>query len=154
MMVTKVRGRFEDFDGAIHIAESPEDSWAEAAIRTASITTHQEQRDEHLRSSDFLKIEEFPEITFRSTELERAGDGWKATGDLTIKDVTRPVELAVTFEGTNRNPWGVEVAFFTATTDIDREDWGITWNQALESGGVLVSKKIRLEIEAQAQLQQ
>lgn len=154
MMVTKVRGRFESFDGAIHVAERPEDSWAEATIETKSITTHAEQRDDHLRSSDFLAIEEFPQITFRSTRLERAGDDWKATGDLTIRGVTRPVELDVTFEGTNVNPYGIEVAFFTATTEIDREDWGVNWNVALESGGVLVSKKVRLEIEAQAQLQQ
>jgi polyisoprenoid-binding protein YceI len=153
MVVTKVRGRFEEFDGAIHVAEDPAESWAEATLKTDSITTHQAQRDEHLRSNDFLQIDEFPEIKFRSTKLERAGDDWKAAGDLTIKGITRPVELDVTFDGTNRNPWGTEVAFFTAVTEIDREDWGITWNQALETGGVLVSKKIRLEIEAQASLQ-
>jgi polyisoprenoid-binding protein YceI len=153
MMVTKVRGRFEEFDGAIHVAEKPEDSWAEATIQTGSITTHAEQRDEHLRSSDFLAIDRFPQITFRSTKLERSGDDWKATADLTIKGVTRPVELDVSFEGTNVNPYGIQVAFFTATTEIDREDWDITWNVALESGGVLVSKKIQLEIEAQVQLQ-
>jgi polyisoprenoid-binding protein YceI len=153
MMVTKVRGRFEEFEGAIHVAETPEDSWAEATIETKSITTHAEQRDDHLRSSDFLAIDEHPQITFRSRKLERSGGGWKATGDLTIKGITRPIELGVTFEGTNVNPYGVEVAFFTAVTEIDREDWDITWNVALESGGVLVSKKIRLEIEAQAQLE-
>ncbi|MQA99963.1 MAG: polyisoprenoid-binding protein [Actinobacteria bacterium] len=153
MMVTKVRGRFEEFEGAIHVAENPEDSWAEATIETKSITTHAEQRDDHLRSSDFLAIDEYPQITFRSSKLERSGDGWKATGDLTIKGISRPVELDVTFEGTAVNPYGVEVAFFTAVTEIDREDWDIRWNVALESGGVLVSKKVRLEIEAQAQLE-
>ena len=152
MMVTKVRGRFEEFDGAIHVAENIEDSWAEATIKTASITTGSPDRDGHLRSGDFLLIDEYPEITFRSTKLERKSGDWKATGDLTIKGETHPVVLDVTFEGTNVNPWGKEVAFFTATTEIDRETWGITWNQALESGGVLVSKKIRLEIEAQASL--
>jgi len=150
MMVTKVRGRFDDFDGAIHVADAVEDSWAEATIKTDSITTNSADRDGHLRSNDFLQIDEYPEISFRSTKLERSGEDWKATGDLTIKGQTHPVVLDVTFEGTNVNPWGKEVAFFSASTEIDREKWGITWNQALESGGVLVSKKIRLEIEAQA----
>jgi len=150
MMVTKVRGRFNEFDGAIHVAATAEESWAEATIVAGSIDTRSEQRDAHLRSAEFLDVERFPELRFRSTSLQPAGEGrWKAVGDLTIRDVTRPVELDVEFGGTGTNPWGVEVAFLSATAEIDREDFGITWNQTLETGGVLVSKKVRLEIEAQ-----
>jgi polyisoprenoid-binding protein YceI len=151
LMVTKVRGYFEDFDGAIHIGDRAEDSWAEATIKTASITTRDERRDGHLTSGDFLEIEKFPEMTFRSTSLNHVeGNRYEADGELTIKGITRPVVLAVEYNGVGKSPWGSEVAFFSASTEIDREDYGMTWNQALESGGVLVGKKVRIEIEAQA----
>ncbi|MEA2447410.1 MAG: hypothetical protein QOK47_1047 [Actinomycetota bacterium] len=151
LMVTKVRGSFGEFDGTVHVADNPEDSWAEATIKTASITTGDAKRDGHLNSGDFLEIEQYPEMTYRSTSLKHVKDNrYEATGDLTIKGITRPVTLDVEFNGVGRSPWGQDVAFFSAAGEINREDFGMTWNQALESGGVLVSKKVRIEIEAQA----
>jgi polyisoprenoid-binding protein YceI len=151
LMVTKVRGYFEDFEGAIHIGDNALDSWAEATIKTASITTRDEKRDGHLTSGDFLEIEKFPEMTFKSRSLKQVeGNSYEANGELTIKGITKPVVLAVEYNGIGQTPWGNEVAFFSASTEINREDFGMTWNQALESGGVLVSKKVRIEIEAQA----
>ena len=150
MMITKVRGRFNEFTGTIHVDEDPTKSWAEATIKSASIDTNSPQRDEHLRSPDFLDVENYPELTFRSTGLEKVSDErFKATGNLTIRGVTKPVTLDVEFGGVGTNPWGVEVAMFSATTEIDREEFGMTWNQALEAGGVLVGKKITISIEAQ-----
>lgn len=149
MMVTKVRGRFTEFTGAVHVAEDRSGSWAEAAIKTTSIDTNQPQRDAHLTSPDFLDSEQFPEITFKSTKLEGSGSKYKATGDLTVKGQTRPVVLDVEFGGVATSPFGHQVAFLSASTEIDREDFGMTWNQALETGGVLVSKKMKIEIEAQ-----
>ena len=147
MMVTKVRGNFAEFDGRIHVGDSIDDSWAEATIKTASISTNMGARDEHLRSADFLQADDYPEIKFRSTSATHQGDGrWKVTGDLTIKDVTRPIELDAEFLGLVG-----EVAHFSATGEFDRDDFGITWNQALEGGGWLVSKKVRLEIQAEAE---
>ena len=108
-------------------------------------------RDDHLRSADFLDAEKFPEMKFRSTSLQHVGENkWKAVGDLTVRDVTKPVDLDVEFHGYQDHPMGGEVAFFSGKAEIDREQFGMTWNQALESGGVLVSKKVRIEIEAQA----
>lgn len=153
MMVTKVRGRFDEFSGAIHVAEDRSASWAEATIKTASINTNQEQRDAHLVSPDFLNTDEFPEITFTSTKLEGSGGKYKATGNLTVKGQTREVTLDVEFGGVATSPFGHQVAFFSASAEIDREAFGMTWNQALETGGVLVSKKMKIEIEAQAILQ-
>lgn len=150
MMVTKVRGHFQDFEGAIHVAEDPADSWAEAKIGAASLTTGVEDRDAHLNSGDFLLSEEHPHLTFRSTSLEHfGGDRWRVTGDLTIRGVTNEVALDVTFAGTTEGMKGL-TAFFSAEGEIQREDWGVSWNQALETGGVLVSKKVKIEIEAQA----
>lgn len=151
LMVTKVRGSFTEFEGAVHVADNPEDSWAEATIKTASITTGDAKRDGHLNSGDFLEIETHPEMTFRSTSLKHVEDNrYEATGDLTIKGITKPITLDVEYNGVGRSPWGLDVAFFSATGEINREDFGMTWNQALESGGVLVSKKVRIEIEVQA----
>jgi polyisoprenoid-binding protein YceI len=154
LMVTKVRGRFTSFDGAIHVGERPESSWAEVQIDAASIETGNEQRDGHLRSPDFLDVERFPKLAFRSTVVERIGeDSLRVTGDLTIRDVTRPVTLDVTFDGVVADPWGGQRAGFTLRGEIDREAFGMTWNVALESGGVLVGRKIQLEIEVQATLE-
>jgi polyisoprenoid-binding protein YceI len=151
MMVTKVRGNFKRFDGEIVVADRVEDSRVNVTIDADSITTHSDQRDAHLRSGDFLEIETYPTLTFRSTSVEREGDtSLKVVGDLTIKNVTRPVVLDVEYEGAQQTPWGATVAGFTARTEIDREDFGITWNQVLETGGVLVGRKIVIEIEAQA----
>jgi polyisoprenoid-binding protein YceI len=151
LMVTKVRGSFTDFEGAIHVAEEAGDSWAEATMKAASITTGDEKRDGHLTSGDFLETEKHPEIKYRSTSLKHVKDNrYEAEGDLTIKGITKPVTLDVEYNGIGRSPWGNDVAFFSATGEINREDYGMTWNQALESGGVLVGKKVRIEIEAQA----
>jgi polyisoprenoid-binding protein YceI len=123
-------------------------------MKSSSFTTREAKRDEHLSSADFLETEAFPELTFRSTSLRHIkGNRYEADGELTIKGITKPVVLDVEYHGLNTNPWGAEVAFFSASTEINREDFGMTWNAALESGGVLVSKKVQIEIEAQASLQ-
>jgi len=154
MMFTKVRGRLHEFSGAIHVDEDPTKSWAEATIKAASIDTNAADRDDHLRSPDFLDAETFPEITFKSTKLSSRNKGrFEVTGDLTIRGETRPVTLDVDFHGVATDPWGQAKAAFTATGKLQREDWGMTWNQALEAGGVLVSKSLDLEIEAQTILQ-
>jgi polyisoprenoid-binding protein YceI len=151
LMVTKVRGKFDSFQGALHIGDSPEESWAELEIDAASIDTGVEQRDEHLRSADFLDVEHHPKITFASTKVERTGeDTLEVTGDLTIRGLTRPVTLDVTFEGVSPDPWGGIRAGFTISGELRREDWDMSWNVPLETGGVLVSKAVDLEIEAQA----
>lgn len=151
LMVTKVRGRFEEFEGSITVAEDPLVSSAQAAISTASLTTGSADRDGHVKSDDFLAVETFPTMRFTSRSVSHvAGDRFTVVGDLTVKDVTREVVLDVTIDGVARDPWGGERLAVTASTEIDREDFGITWNVALESGGVLVSKKVRIEIEAQA----
>lgn len=150
LMVSKVRGHFGSFDGTIHIGDGVKDTWAEATIDTSSIHTNMAPRDEHLRSPDFLDVEKFPEMRFRTTGAQSKGKGrWIVYGDLTIKDVTREIELDATFLGTTTGSAG-EVAFFEATSEIDREDFGMTWNMALEGGGWLVSKKVQLEIHAEA----
>jgi len=151
LMITKVRGRFTAFDGQVVIGESPRDSSVAVSIETASVDSSDEKRDGHLRSPDFLDVETFPTITFRSTGVDIGANGSaKVTGDLTIKDVTRPVTLDVEFDGAQTDPWGGQRLGFSAHTDIDREDWGLTWNVALETGGVLVGKKIRLELNVEA----
>ncbi|MEV0582755.1 YceI family protein [Nonomuraea sp. NPDC050310] len=151
MMVSKVRGSFEKFAGSVTIAENPLDSSAELTIYTDSITTGVADRDGHLRSDDFLAADKFPEITFRSTRVvSHSGDEFTLAGDLTIRDVTRPVELTVEYGGSGTNPWGQTVWGFSISTELDREEFGLTWNQALETGGVLVGKKVKIEIEGEA----
>ena len=151
LMVTKVRGSFTGVSGEIIVAGNPADSSVTATIQTATIETGSPDRDTHLRSGDFLEAERYPTLTFASRRLVDAGDGsFTLVGDLTIKDMTREVALKVDFDGVAVNPWGKEVVAFSARTEIDREDYGMTWNVALEAGGVLVSKKVTIEIEAQA----
>ena len=151
LMVSKVRGSFTQVTGEVTIAEDPLASSVSASILAASIDTGVADRDNHLRSGDFLDVEKYPELTFRSTRLVQPKDNeFHLVGELTIRDVTREVTLDVEFDGVAVSPWGQEVVAFTATTEIDREDWGITWNQALEAGGVLVSKKVKIEISAEA----
>jgi polyisoprenoid-binding protein YceI len=123
----------------------------DVTIDTATISTGAADRDGHLRSPDFLDVDAYPQMTFGARRVTHGVGSWfTVVGDLTIKDVTREVELKVEFEGVARSPWGQEVIGFTARTDIDREDFGMTWNQALETGGVLVGKKVTIEIEAEA----
>ncbi|WP_084962773.1 YceI family protein [Thermoactinospora rubra] len=151
MMVSKVRGSFQKFEGSVTIADNPLESSAQLTIYTDSITTGVADRDGHLRSDDFLAVEKYPEITFRSKRVVgHSGDEFTVLGDLTIRDVTKEVELTVEYGGAGTNPWGVPVWGFTITTELDREEFGLTWNQALETGGVLVGKKVKIEIEGEA----
>lgn len=151
LVVSKVRGHFGEFSGGLRIAERPEGSSVEVTIEAASIDTNAEDRDNHLRSPDFLDVEKYPELTFKSTSLElRGGNRFAVTGDLTIRDVTRPVTLDVEYQGLIRNSQMGDRAGFSATTELDREDWGVTWNMALEAGGWLVSQRVRIEIEIEA----
>jgi polyisoprenoid-binding protein YceI len=151
MMVSKVRGHFGEFTGSITVADEPLNSTAEAVIKTASIDTGSADRDKHLTSPDFLDVEKFPEITFRTVRVTaRHGSELTVLGDLTIKDVTREVELTLEIEGVGMSPWGKQVMGFSMTTEINREDFGITWNVGLETGGVLVGKTVKLEIEGEA----
>jgi polyisoprenoid-binding protein YceI len=154
LMITKVRGRFSSFTGTVTVAEVPEESSVEVTIDANSIGTSQEQRDTHLRSADFFEAEKYPTLTFKSTSVKLDGDDWKVTGDLTVRDVTRPVVLDVEFDGANTTPWGTQAVAFSASTEIDREDWGLTYNQALETGGVVVGKKVRIELNVEAILRQ
>ena len=150
LMVTKVRGRFSDYDAAVVIGDDPSESSVEVAIRAGSIDTRSDDRDAHLRGADFLDVENHPEIRFRSTGVRHVGgDRWALDGELTVKQVTRTVTLDVEFEGTSPDPWGGERAGFTASAELDREEWGLTWNVALETGGVLVGRKVKLELEVQ-----
>lgn len=149
MMVSKVRGTFPAFDGTVEVAENPVDSKVNVTIQTASVNTGAPDRDAHLVSPDFFDVGNYPTMKFVSTEISEEDGQWVMKGDLTIKDITRPVSLDVIFEGTNTNPWGTNVAGFSASTEVNREDWGLTWNVPLETGGVLLSKKVRLEIETE-----
>jgi len=154
LMISKVRGRFADFSGSVHVGVVPEESSVEVTIDAASIETSQEQRDAHLRGADFFDVETYPTLRFKSTSVALDGEQWKVTGDLTVRDVTRPVVLDVEFEGANTTPWGTQAVGFEASTEIDREDWGLTYNQALEAGGVVVGKKVRIELDVEAVLRQ
>ncbi len=151
MMVTTVRGTMAIADARLDFDERhPERSSVLARIDPASIDTRSQPRDAHLRSADFLDVERYPAIEFRSTSVERAGDAWKLHGDLTIRGITRPVVLDAELHGVQPNLQGGRRAAFSAATTIDREDWGLTWNVALEQGGWLVSKQIRIEIDLAA----
>jgi polyisoprenoid-binding protein YceI len=151
LMITTVKGRITDVVGTIYTDEKdPKKSSVEATLKAASLDTRTDQRDQHLRSADFLNAEVYPEITFRSTRIEGEKDKFKLTGDLTIRDVTKPVTLDVTFEGRQKDPWGGERVGFSATGKIDRRDFGLTWNQALETGGVVVGNEIKISLEVEA----
>jgi polyisoprenoid-binding protein YceI len=150
-MVATVRGQFTDFTGTAHIdTANPANSKVEVSIVANSISTGNEQRDGHLLSGDFFETEQFPDITFVSTDVSRDGDDWTITGDLTIKGVTQPISVPFEFTGSAQDPFGnVRVGFEGAATLL-RKDWGLTWNAALETGGVLVSDKIKLEFDISA----
>jgi len=151
LVVSKVRGAFEEFEGTLTFAENPLESTAEVTIQAASINTGDKGRDEHVRTGDFLLVEEHPTLSFRTTSLTPKGKGeFVAAGDLTIRGVTKPVELDLEFEGVVLDPWGNEKIALSASTEIDREEFGVSWNTALETGGVLVNKKVKLEVEIQA----
>ena len=151
MMLSKVRGEFQDFVIDLDLDEEhPEAATVEARIKTASVNTRDVLRDGHLRSPDFFKSDEYPEMVFKSTRVERTGKTKaKLHGDLTIRDVTKPVVLDVTYLGSSKSPWGTTNAGFEASAKINREDWGLTWNAAVETGGWLVGKDITINIEAE-----
>ena len=151
-MVTTVRGQFGEFEGGAHLdTTDPTASSAKVSIRTASISTGQADRDAHLRSADFFDVETFPEIGFVTTSVTRADVAtWTVTGDLTIKGVTNPVTIDFESTGSARDPFGNLRVGFEGAATINRRDWGLTWNAALETGGVLVSEKIKLEFDVSA----
>ncbi|HVM09061.1 MAG TPA: YceI family protein [Acidimicrobiales bacterium] len=151
LMVSKVRGLFSGVSGTITIADDPLASNVEVVVQADTIDTREPQRDAHLKAADFLDVENHPEITFRSTSVEQVkGERFRLAGELTIRGVTKPVVLDFDYQGTFRDPWGGTRLGFEAKGEIDREDWDITWNAALETGGVLVSKKLTFEFELQA----
>jgi polyisoprenoid-binding protein YceI len=151
LMITTVKGRITDVEGTIVMDEkNPSNSSVEATLKAVSIDTRTEQRDQHLRSADFLNAELFPEIKFRSTKIEGDKDSFKLTGDLTIRDVTRPITLDIRFEGQQTDPWGGERIGFSGSGKIDRRDFGLTWNQALETGGVVVGNDVKINLEVEA----
>jgi polyisoprenoid-binding protein YceI len=155
-MVATVRGQFTDFSGSLTLdGSNPSASAADVAIATASINTNSEDRDNHVRSADFLDVESHPEMTFRSTGVKHeGGDDFVMTGDLTIRGTTRPVELEVELEGLATDPFGNERIGFSGETVISRKDFGLTWNVALEAGGVLVSDKVKITLDVSAVKQQ
>ena len=154
MMITTVKGRFAELTGTIVADETNiAGSSVEATLQAASLDTRSEQRDAHLRSPDFLDVENYPEVTFKSTAISGTKQSFTVTGDLTIRGVTRPITLHASFEGEGKDPWGGTRASFSAKGKFDRGDFGLTWNVALETGGILVSNEVKINIEAQAVLQ-
>lgn len=155
MMITWVKGRFLTLSGTIHVdGAAVENSSVEVEVDVASIDTGVKQRDDHLRSGDFLDVERFPTMTFRSTAVKGSpsvpGDSFQVEGDLTICGTTRPVTLDCSYEGAGPDPWGGERISFSAITMIDRRDFGMVWNQPLEMGGVLVGHDLRITLDVQA----
>jgi polyisoprenoid-binding protein YceI len=151
-MVTKVRGSFNEFTGSGYFdAEDPSASKAELVIQAASIDTRNADRDGHLRSNDFFDMETYPEIRFATTSVERVDDAnYRVTGDLTIKDVTKSVTVDFEYTGAATDPFGNQRVGFEGSTTVNRKDWGVNWNAALDAGGVLVSEKVTLEFEVSA----
>jgi polyisoprenoid-binding protein YceI len=152
LMVATVRGRLSNVQGVVHLDEArPERSSVEVTIDATTVDTHLADRDAHLRSADFLDVERHPIITFRSTRVEPQGDGRaRVEGDLTIRDVTRPVILDAEYHGRATDPWGNHKAGFSATGRFNRQDFGLSWNLALEAGGFVVGDEVRITIEFEA----
>jgi polyisoprenoid-binding protein YceI len=151
LMISKVRGTFDKWTGTFEYDEAdPTRSQIDVRIDAASINTKEEKRDAHLRSPDFFDVASNPEIRFRSTLVRADGDDYVVAGELTIRGITRAVELVVERLGSGRDPWGGERAGFSAKTSINRKDFGLTWNQALETGGVLVGEKIEINLDVEA----
>ena len=151
LMVSKVRGNFGEATATITVGEDPLQSSVTATIQTGSVFTGQPDRDKHLRTGDFFEVAKYPTIEYRSTAIKSfEGNEFVLEGELTIKGITKPVDLLVEFEGAGRSPYGHDVFGFSATAEIDREDWGLTYNMALESGGVMIGKTVKIEIEGEA----
>jgi polyisoprenoid-binding protein YceI/rhodanese-related sulfurtransferase len=151
-MITKVRGRFTDLVGSVVVAEDITQSRVEVTVRMASVESGNTTRDDHLRSAELFDVERYPEATFVSTSIEWSGAGGTVHGDLTIHGITRQVVFDVSFEGHARDPWGADRAIFSAHTQLNREDFGISWNMPVETGGLLVSKEISVDVELEAVL--
>jgi polyisoprenoid-binding protein YceI len=151
-LVTRVRGRFTSFEGTIAFDQAdPSRSTVDVTIQAASIDTAEPARDTHLRSADFFSAEEFPALTFRSTGITKTGqDSYDVAGDLTIHGVTRPVNLAASYLGAAKDPWGKDRIGFEAETKINRKDFGLNWNAALETGGFLVGDEVKISLQVQA----
>jgi len=152
LMVSKVRGHFREFEGTVTTAENPEDSSVSATVKLASIDTNNEQRNAHLHSADFFEVEKNPEMTYRSTGVRVDGGDWIVDGELTLKGVTRQVPLKLELNGFGPDPYGGVRAGFTAKAEINRNDFGVNWNAALEGGGVVVSEKVSINLEIEAVL--
>ncbi len=152
MMISTVRGRFSEISGYIEFDENaPKDSKIDVEVGVASVDTRQEPRDNHLRSADFFDAENHPVMKFVSTKVDHVkGNEYKITGDLTIRDTTKPVTLDATFEGVHPDPWGGTRAGFTGTTKINRHDFGLNWNATIEAGGVVVGPEIKIQLEVEA----
>lgn len=153
LMISKVRGRFSQVSGSIALTQSEVPSAVEAAVGAASIDTREAQRDAHLKSADFFDVERYPELRFTSTSVQGNAEGFSVTGNLTIHGVTRPVTLQAELEGSGRDPWGGERVAYSARTTINRKDFGLAWNQALETGGVVVGDEVKIELNVEAVLQ-
>lgn len=154
MAVSKVRGDFKDFSGTLELAEDPADSKVSVTIQAGSVDTHDENRDNHLRTNDFFDVENHPTWTFTSTAIRPiSATEWNVDGDLTIRGVTRQVTLDATLEGVVQDPYGMHRVGFSATTSIDREDFGVSFNGVMEAGGLVVGKKVDIDIEAEATFQ-
>jgi polyisoprenoid-binding protein YceI len=150
LMVAKVRGQFTDYTGTVTVAENPLESKVEATVQIASITTNDEGRDGHLQSADFFEVEKYPTMTLVSTGIEARGSDYVLHADLTIKGVTKSVDFDLEFEGVVQDPWGNTKAGFTAETEISRKEFGLEWNAALETGGVVVGDKVKIVLEIEA----
>lgn len=148
--LAKIRGRFSAFDGAIQIADQPAESSVTADVDLASVDTGEPNRDDHLRANDFFDVPNHPTMSFRSTRVTGSDTNWTVEGDLTLRGVTNQVTLDATFEGAVRDPWGGHRIAFSASGEIDREQWGINWNQVLDTGGFVIGKRVRLELEVEA----
>lgn len=152
-MMSKVTGKFEDFDGKVNIDRAkPAASSVEFNIKTASVNTGVADRDKHLRTADFFDAEKYPEITFKSTKIAatKTKDVYAVTGDLTMRGVTKRITIPVEFGGFGKDPWGNERAGFSLTTTVNRKDYGINWNQALDNGGVLLSDNVTINVNIEA----
>ena len=150
LVVAKVRGQFTEFAGTIVVADDPFASTVQATVKSASIDTRDEGRDAHLRGGDFFDVEHFPEWSLVSTGITSAGSDYVLHADLTIKGVTKSVDFALEFDGVAVDPWNNTKAGFTAETEINRKDWGLEWNVALEAGGVVVGEKVKITLEIEA----
>lgn len=149
LMVSKVRGRFATFTGTVTVADDPLASKVEATAEIGSVTTGDDTRDGHLKSADFFDAENFPRMTLVSKGIEKDGSDYVLHTDLTIKGVTKSVDFELEFDGVSGDPWGGTRAGFSAEAEVNRKDWGLEWNVALETGGVLVGEKVKIQLDIQ-----